>query len=85
MLFNVVEFVKVMFVVDLFVIFIDLENGDVVVVKVDGIFILYGKVVFMIFVIKVSKFDDDIMMVSIVFFILIKVEVFGLIEGVEVL
>lgn len=45
---------------------------------------LYGKVVFMLFFVKVSKVDDDMFIVLIMLLMLIKVEFFGFVEGVVV-
>ena len=85
MLFNVAEFAKATFVADLPATLTDLENGDVVVAKVDGILTLHGKAVPTTFAIKASKLDDDTMTVSTVSPTLIKAEAFGLTEGVEAL
>jgi polyisoprenoid-binding protein YceI len=63
----------------------NLETGDVVSGKVDGILMLHGKAVPTSFSITASKVSDDTMSVSTSEPTLVKAEAFGLADGVAAL
>jgi polyisoprenoid-binding protein YceI len=85
MLFNVAEYAEASFEASLPETMTNLETGDVVSGKVDGILMLHGKAVPTSFSITASKVSDDTISVSTSEPTLVKAEAFGLADGVAAL
>ncbi|GFD93435.1 hypothetical protein KUL156_14930 [Alteromonas sp. KUL156] len=85
MLFNVTKFAQATFEATLPDSMTNLQAGDVVNGKVDGILTLHGKAVPTSFSVQASRVSDDTLTVSTTAPTLIKAESFGLGEGVAAL
>lgn len=85
MLFNVSKYAEASFEASLPETMTNLETGDVVSGKVDGILMLHGKAVPTSFSITASKVSDDTISVSTSEPTLVKAEAFGLADGVAAL
>ena len=85
MLFNVTKFAQATFEASLPESMMNLQAGDVVNGKVNGILTLHGKAVPTSFSVQASKVSDDMLSVSTTAPTLIKAESFGLADGVAAL
>ena len=85
MLFNVTKFAQATFEASLPESMMNLQIGDVVNGKVNGILTLHGKAVPTSFSVQASKVSDDMLSVSTTAPTLIKAESFGLADGVAAL
>ncbi|APD87919.1 hypothetical protein BM527_18490 [Alteromonas sp. Mex14] len=85
MLFNVTKFAQATFEASLPESMMNLQTGDVVNGKVNGILTLHGKAVPTSFSVQASKVSDDMLSVSTTAPTLIKAESFGLADGVAAL
>lgn len=85
MLFNVTKFAQATFEASLPESMMNLQTGDVVNGKVNGILTLNGKAVPTSFSVQASKVSDDMLSVSTTAPTLIKAESFGLADGVAAL